>query len=81
MQTAISSFEFYAKVRGAGVLVPIENVVSAVEGLLQGRESGQCVEVGPRGTRATKQQEWMDQETRVSCEMLHERARALHKAG
>jgi hypothetical protein len=79
VRTAISSEVFYNKVSEADVLVPIEDVVAAAEGLLgSDARSGECIEVGPRGTRETRALEPMDEASRVSCELLHERARPLH---
>ena len=80
--TSISSPQFYEKVKDAGLLVPINNVVDAAlsfldDGARKGK-SGVCVEVGPRGTRETSAQEWMDEESSRSMEMIHERARPLH---
>jgi NAD(P)-dependent dehydrogenase (short-subunit alcohol dehydrogenase family) len=81
VQTGISSAEFYNKVIERGLLTPIENVVAAVESFLgDDKRSGECIEVGPKGTRATNQLEPMDEETRISMEMLHERARPLQEA-
>ena len=84
VQTSISSPEFYAKVEDAGVLVPIQNVVAAAERFLEdgeeGKRSGICVEVGPRGTRDTTALDPMDEASKLSCELLHERARPLHVA-
>ena len=81
VRTAISSEVFYNKVNDAGVLVPIEDVITAVEGLLGAdTRSGECIEVGPRGTRETKALEPMDEASRLSCELLHERARPVQAA-
>jgi hypothetical protein len=81
VRTAISSEEFYSKVSEAGVVVPIEEVISAVGGLLgPDTRSGECIEVGPRGTRETKALEPMDDASALSCELLHERARPLQVA-
>ena len=80
-QTSISSPTFYAKAKDAGVLVPIENVVEAVVSFLEGGprtdKTGFTVEVGPRGTRETSAEEPMDEESRLSCEIIQQRSRPL----
>lgn len=80
--TNISKPEFYDKVKDAGLLVPIENVVAAVEALLadSDKRSGECIEVGPRRTQDRPAQAPMDEESRLTLDMLHERARPLHVA-
>ena len=82
MQTAISKPEFYKKADDAGLLVPVENIVAAFEGLLGAdQRSGECIEVGPKGMRSVREPEFMDQETEDSFKLLIDRARPLHLPG
>lgn len=78
-KTSISTPEFYEKVVGAGVIVPMENIIVEFEKLLDDdARSGECVEIEPDGTRVAPPLEPMTRGTEVSLEMIGERSKPLH---
>jgi NAD(P)-dependent dehydrogenase (short-subunit alcohol dehydrogenase family) len=80
VRTGISTATFYEQLEDKGLLTPIENVVKAFEGYLDGSQSGECMEVGPKGNSIPRAPaEHLDRETALIMEMLYERGHPLHQ--
>jgi NAD(P)-dependent dehydrogenase (short-subunit alcohol dehydrogenase family) len=79
VETGISTSAFYNIVREAGLLVDMKGVIEAFEDLLGGEASGEVYEVGPKGGWVKREgAEYLDEESKRSCELLVERGRPLH---
>lgn len=79
VRTKISSQEFYDHVDRVGVLVPMEGLMSAFDNILDGSDSGELYECGPRGGwEKRKETEFLDEESSKSMDLLMARARPLH---
>jgi len=58
----------------------MKSVIEAFERLLDGGESGECIEAGPHGNlEVRKPAEHLDKETGVVMEMLYHRGWPLHQ--
>ncbi|KAF2191539.1 NAD(P)-binding protein [Zopfia rhizophila CBS 207.26] len=89
VRTSISTSQFYDRVESEGLLVPMEGILAAFENMLgENGESGVIWECGPKGgfVRRARVQEmeegrggYLDGESRRSCELIYERALALHE--
>lgn len=77
VRTHISTDVFYDMVEPMGLLVPLKNVVDAFESFLDSDVSGQCLEVGPKGTVPREAAEYLDEESRKTMELVHERSKPL----
>jgi NAD(P)-dependent dehydrogenase (short-subunit alcohol dehydrogenase family) len=79
VETGISTSEFYDEVRREGLLVEMKGVIDAFKDLLGGVASGEVYEVGPKGGWVKREgQEYLDEESKKSCELLVKRGRPLH---
>lgn len=82
VRTSISTSQFYDAVEREGLLVSMEGVIAAFEKCLEGAESGEVYECGPKGGFVPKQSAgYLDEESRRSMELLTKRARPLHYVG
>lgn len=79
VRTAISkSVGFYEDLENRGLLTDINNVVTGFETFLgTSQSSGDCLEVGPKGSRIVGPAEYMDEETRLGCEAVMARSGRL----
>lgn len=79
VRTAISSGMFYDKLEEEGLLTPMEGLIEAFDEILADADSGEVFECGPRGGWGKRVgAEYADDETERCCELLLERAKALH---
>lgn len=80
VRTAISSGEFYDKLQEKGLLTPLSGVIAAFEEILSGDDSGQVYECGPQNRHWTVREgaEYLDQKSKLCCDLLQERAQGLH---
>ena len=63
-----------------GLLTPMKPVITAFEQFLDGNESGECMEAGPKGNLVRRAPpEHLDRESGVVMEMLYGRGHALHE--
>ncbi|TKA78423.1 hypothetical protein B0A55_03052 [Friedmanniomyces simplex] len=80
VRTNISTSPFYDELEAKSVLTPMKGVIEAFERFLDGRESGECIEAGPKGDVVVrKPAEHLDEETGVVMEMLFHRGWPLHQ--
>ncbi|KAK5689726.1 hypothetical protein LTR97_012725 [Elasticomyces elasticus] len=81
VRTNISTDAFYSQLESQGLLTPMESVIDAFERLLDGKESGECLEVGPKGNVVLRQPaEHLDAESGKIMETLYHRGRPLQAA-
>lgn len=83
IKTNISTDEFYDKAKARNLLVPMENLVAAVESLLDDSDvSGECFEIPPAYDgkyRIAPRLEYLNKETEESVDITKERSRKLHQ--
>ncbi|KAK0362903.1 hypothetical protein LTR02_004929 [Friedmanniomyces endolithicus] len=80
VKTNISTSAFYDELEAKKLLTPMKSVIEAFERLLDGGESGECIEAGPHGNLVVrKAAEHIDEETGVVMEMLYHRGWPLHQ--
>lgn len=82
VQTGISKHTpwFYEELQRKGYMTDINRVVDGFEEFLgESQRSAECLEVGPTGKRVVEFVDWLDEETRLSCEMVEERSGRLWK--
>ncbi|KAK5732719.1 hypothetical protein LTR17_010274 [Elasticomyces elasticus] len=81
VRTNISTDSFYSQLESQGLLTPMESVIEAFERLLDGKESGVCLEVGPKGNVVLREPaKHLDPESGKIMEMLYHRGRPLQAA-
>jgi hypothetical protein len=80
VRTGISTDEFYNSLEAKGFLTPMSDLIGVFESLLgsDGR-SGLIFECGPNGPSLRDGADYVDEDSKVLCDLLHERARPLHK--
>jgi NAD(P)-dependent dehydrogenase (short-subunit alcohol dehydrogenase family) len=79
VRTSISSSIFYDGMEKQNLLTPMEGVLDAFKEILEGDDSGQVYECGPKGGVVTRDRtEYLDEESEKCCDLLLERARGLH---
>ncbi|KAK3112531.1 hypothetical protein LTR53_011114 [Teratosphaeriaceae sp. CCFEE 6253] len=80
VRTNISVSAFYDGLETQGLLTPMKGVIDAFEQFLDGKESGECLEAGPKGNVVRRAPaEHLDDETKRIMEMLYHRGRPLHQ--
>lgn len=81
VRTGISSDAFYDKLEGEGLLTPMEGLMSAFDEMLQNDTSALVYECGPKGGWNLREgAQYLDEESRKCCELISQRAMALHHA-
>ncbi|CAO2651604.1 Nn.00g041740.m01.CDS01 [Neocucurbitaria sp. VM-36] len=79
VRTSISSDTFYDAMERRGLLTPMEGLMDAFGDMLESEESGYIYECGPKGGWVKREGvEYLDEESKKCCELLWERANALH---
>jgi hypothetical protein len=78
VRTAISTNAFYATLESKGLLTPMSDLIGVFESLLgTDNRSGLVFECGPNGPKVREEPEHLDEETKILCDLLFERAKPL----
>ena len=84
IKTNISTGDFYENAESRNLLVPMENLVAAVESLLGDSDvSGECFEIPPAYDgkyRIVPRADYFNKETEESMEITKMRSHKLHEA-
>jgi NAD(P)-dependent dehydrogenase (short-subunit alcohol dehydrogenase family) len=79
VQTSISSAAFYEAVASNNALTPMETLMEQFQGLMgANNRNGLIVECGPNGAALRDQVEYMDEKSKLACDMLEARGEKLY---